>query len=179
MSGRFAHQTTASKGLVVVFIDTDVLSIFAKIQRLSLLFTVFNEDSLNISAAVENELQTGIAKGFDFAQHIMALHSQGRIITYHPTAVDQQFTEALPWTLGSGERESMAICKRLSAIFVSNERRVKHHCRENRIDCVNLSEILRASWERGILMQPDVRKVITEIETKDNLKFRTTDPIFK
>jgi len=25
----------------------------------------------------------------------------------------------------------------------------------------------------------DVRKVIAEIETKDNLKFRTTDPIFK
>ena len=47
------------------------------------------------------------------------------------------------------------------------------------IDCVNLTEILRTLWEREILMQPDVRKVITEIETKDNLKFRTTDPIFK
>ena len=80
---------------------------------------------------------------------------------------------------GSGERQSMAICKRLSAIFVSNERRVKHHCLGNGIDCVNLIEILRALWEHGILMQADVRKVITEIETKDNLKFRTTDPIFK
>ena len=163
----------------MAFIDTDVLSIFSKIQQLPLLFTVFNQDSLNISAAVENELKTGIAKGFDFAQHIMALHSQGRIVTYHPTAVDQRFMATLPWTLGAGERESMAICKRLSAIFVSNERRVKHHCLGNGIDCVNLTEILRALWVHGILMQADVRKVITEIETKDNLKFRTTDPIFK
>ncbi len=163
----------------MVFIDTDVLSIFAKIQQLPLLFTVLNEDPLNISAAVENELQTGVAKGFDFAQDIMAFHSQGRIATYHPIAVDQRFMAALPWTLGSGERESMAICKRLSAIFVGNERRVKHHCLGNGIDCVNLTEILRALWELGILMQADVRKVITEIETKDNLKFRTTDPIFK
>ena len=167
------------RGLVVVFVDTDVLSIFAKIQRLPLLFTVFNEDHLNISTAVENELQTGIAKGFGFAQDVIALHSQGQIVTYHPTAVDQRLTATLPQTLGSGERESMAICKRLNAIFVSNERRVKHHCRENGIDCVNLSEILRTLWKRGILMQADVRKVITEIETKDNLKFRTTDPIFK
>ncbi len=167
------------RDLVVVFVDTDVLSIFAKIQRLPLLFTVFNEDHLNISTTVESELQTGIAKGFDFAQNVIALHSQGKIVTYHPTAVDQRFTATLPKTLGSGERESMAICKRLNAIFVSNERRVKHHCRKNGIDCVNLSEILRALWERGILMQADVRKVISEIETKDNLKFRTTDPIFK
>ena len=163
----------------MVFIDTDVLSIFAKIQRLPLLFSVFNEDPLNISAAVENELQVGVAKGFDFAQDIMVLHSQGRIATYHPTAVDHQFMATLSWTLGSGERESMAICKRLSAIFVSNERRVKHHCRENGIDCVNLAEILRALWELGILPQADVRNIITEIRTKDNLKFRTTDSIFK
>ncbi len=108
----------------MVFVDTDVLSIFAKIQRLSLLFTVFNEDHLNISTAVENELQTGIAKGFDFAKDIIALHSQGQIVTYHPIAIDRQFTATLPRTLGSGERESMAICKRLDAIFVSNERRI-------------------------------------------------------
>ena len=163
----------------MVFIDTDVLSIFAKIQRLPLLFSVFTEDSLNISAAVERELRTGVAKGFDFAQGIMALHSQGRIATYCPTAVDQQFMATLPWTLGLGERESMAICKRLSAIFVSNERRVKHHCRENGVACVNLAEILRALWELGILRQAEVRNIITEIQTKDNLKFRTTDPIFK
>lgn len=105
----------------MVFIDTDVLSIFAKIQRLLLLFAILNEDRLNISAAVEIELQTGVAKGFGFTQDIVALHSQGRIGTYHPTATDQQFMVTLARTLDSGERESIAICKRLNAIFVSNE----------------------------------------------------------
>ena len=42
-----------------------------------------------------------------------------------------------------------------------------------------LAEILRALWELGILPQADVRNIITEIRTKDNLKFRTTDSIFK
>ena len=82
-------------------------------------------------------------------------------------------------SLGSGERESIAICKRLNSIFVSNGRRVKHHCRENGVDCVNLADILRTLWELGILMQADVRKIIAEIEGKDNLKFRATDTIFK
>ena len=85
----------------------------------------------------------------------------------------------LPQTPAMDERESMTICKRLAAVFASNERRVKHHCQANGVRCVNLAEILRALWELKILTQNDVTQIITEIETKDSLKFRTTDPIFK
>ena len=73
----------------------------------------------------------------------------------------------------------MTICKRFNATFASNERRVMHHCQTNGIHCINLVDILRLLWELKILTQTDVRKVITEIETEDRLKFRTTDPIFK
>ena len=162
----------------MVLVDTDILSIFAKIARLPLLFSVFNQDPLHFAAAVETEIRRGVVLGFGFAQNIMTLHAQGRIQTLFPTADDQNFMETLPPTLDSGERESMAICKRLGATFASNERRVKHHCRENGIDCVNLLEILRALWEIGILTQAEVRILITEIEQADNLRFRTTDPIF-
>ena len=163
----------------MVFIDTDVLSVFAKIQRLPLLFTICGENLLNVSAAVEAELRTGVAKGFGFARDIIELHSLGRIRTYHPTTADQQLMATMSPSLGLGERESIAICKRLNSIFVSNERRVKHHCRENGVDCINLAEILRTLWELGILIQADVRNMIAEIEAKDNLKFRAADTIFK
>ncbi|MYK19863.1 hypothetical protein F4055_17130 [Candidatus Poribacteria bacterium] len=163
----------------MVFVDTDVLSIFAKIERLPLLFAVFDQETLNIAYAVENEIKRGISKGFHFSYDITVLQTQGRIRTYHPTSIDQEFMGSLPPTLDPGERESMAICKRLTAIFASNERRVMHYCKANRIDCINLVRILRASWELKILTQTDVRKIITEIEKKDRLKFRTLDPIFK
>ena len=48
----------------MVFIDTDILSIFSKIQRLPLLFAVFGQDVLHIAAAVENEIKVGVSKGF-------------------------------------------------------------------------------------------------------------------
>ncbi len=162
----------------MVFIDTDLLSIFSKIQRLPLLFAVFDQDVLNIAAAVENEIKAGVAKGFTFANSIMELHTQGQIQTYHPISADYEFMGSLPDTLGVGERESMAICKRLSSLFASNERRVMHHCKANGIHCINLDEILRAFWELKILSVSDVRKVVTEIETKDSLKFRSTAAIF-
>ncbi|MCE2399760.1 hypothetical protein J4G08_02605 [Candidatus Poribacteria bacterium] len=163
----------------MVFVDTDVLSIFAKIQRLSLLFAVFHQDQLNIATAVENEIKIASSKGFHFAHEIIELNTQGQIRTHRTTSADQKFMRSLPQTLDAGERESMALCKRLKAILVSNERRVMHHCGANRIDCINLAQILRTLWKLNILTQTDVRQVITEIETKDNLKFRTTEPIFK
>lgn len=163
----------------MVFVDTDVLSIFAKIQNLSLLFEVFHQNELNITAAVENEIKIANSKGFHFTRDIITLKTQEQIHTHHPTSADQEFMDSLPHTLDAGERESMALCKRLTAILASNERRVMHHCNTNHILCINLTQILRALWELNILTQNDVRQVIEEIERKDNLKFRTIEPIFK
>lgn len=162
----------------MVFIDTDILSIFSKIQRLPLLFAVFDQDVLNIAAAVENEIKVGVSKGFPFANAIIELQTQRQIQTYHPITEDENFMVSLPDTLDAGERESMAICKRLTALFASNERRVIHHCQANGIHCTNLNEILRALWELKILPVSDVRMMVTEIEMKDSLKFRSTATIF-
>lgn len=117
----------------MVFVDTDVLSIFAKIQRLPLLFQVFNQESLNIARAVQNEIRRGILKGFQFSRDIMELHTQGLIQTHAPNATDLAFMRSLHASLEAGESESMALCKRFNATFASNERRVMHHCRTNEI----------------------------------------------
>ena len=156
-----------------------MLSIFAKIERLPLLFAVFDQETLNIAEAVENEVKRGVSNGFRFSNDIIALQTQGKIRTYHTTSADQEFMNSLPQTLGGGERESMALCRRFTATFASNERRVMHHCQRNGIHCINLVDILRLLWELQILTQTDVQEVIIGIETRDRLKFRTTEPIFK
>lgn len=162
----------------MVFIDTDILSIFSKIERLPLLYAVFDQEVLNIAVAVENEIKTGISKGFSFPNAIVELITQGRIQTHQPTNTDKKYMDSLPDSLAIGERESMAICKRLAGLFVSNERRVMHHCQENGIPCANLEQILRTLWELEILPVSAVRKVVNEIEMKDSLKFRSTALIF-
>ena len=86
----------------MVFVDTDVLSIFAKIERLTLLFAVFDQETLNIADAVESEVKIGVSKGFHFSDDIITLQTQGRIRTYHPTSVDREFMSSLPQTLDGG-----------------------------------------------------------------------------
>lgn len=81
----------------MVFVDTDVLSIFAKIQRLSLLFAVFHQDQLNIATAVENEIKIANSKEFHFAQDIIALITQGQIRTHRTTSADQNKSLCVPY----------------------------------------------------------------------------------
>ena len=71
----------------MVFVDTDVLSIFAKIQRLPLLFVVFNQERLHIALAVENEVKMGALKGFHVAQDITVLLTQKQIQTHRPLPI--------------------------------------------------------------------------------------------
>ena len=121
----------------MVFVDTDILSIFSKIQRLPLLFAVFEQDILNIAAAVENEIAVGVSKGFPFANALMELQTQGLLQTHHPTTADEEFMFSLPDTLGAGERESMAICKRLTAPQPQFLSQLKRRCRQCEIyNCV-------------------------------------------
>ena len=72
-----------------------VLSIFAKIQQLPLLFAVFNQEDLHIAGAVENEIRIGALKGFHFAQDITALLTQEQIQTHHPLPIDEAFMMSL------------------------------------------------------------------------------------
>ena len=129
--------------------------------------------------AVEIEIRIGVANHSTSHGTSWSCTHRGESGHVNPTALDRQSMATMPPSLGLGERESIAICKRLNSIFVSNERRVKHHCRDYGVDCVNLVEILRALWELGILKQADVRNIIAEIEARDNLKFRAPDTIFK
>ena len=78
----------------MVFVDTDILSIFSKIQRLPLLFAVFQQDILNIATAVENEIAVGVSKGFPFANALMELQTQRLLQTHHPTTAEATIFES-------------------------------------------------------------------------------------
>ncbi len=60
---------------------------------------------------------------------------------------------SLPHTLGSGERESMAVAKERDGIILSNESRVAHDCRQNGMSCLRLPDILRALWVEDVMAE--------------------------
>ena len=160
-----------------MLIDTDVLSTFAKVDRLDLLLKVFNRPQLFVSEGVWREVKRGEERGFAFTQAILKFEKERklRILCIEPE--DLRFRTGLPTSLALGELDSICICKRLGTSLISNERRVKHHCEQNGIQCINLNAILRSLWRLDIMSKDQVKVLMKEMEDKDRMTFKSVDEI--
>lgn len=164
----------------MIFVDTDILSSMAKIGRLPLLFSLLRTTELYIVPSVFGELERSFKLGRQYAKDIFALLTAGQIRVAYLTPEGAAFRDSLPVTLGAGERESIAVARERGGMVVSNESRVAHCCRQYRIPCLRLPDILRALWVEGIVSKEDVQSIINDLRVKDRMQFKTSvlDAIF-
>ncbi len=164
----------------MILADTDVLSALAKIDRLSLLFALFQTPKLQISPGVFREIAHSLSLGRQYAEAILALIAIGQLEVISLTEEEATFCSTLPRSLGSGERESIAIARGRKGTVLSNESRVAHWCRQSQIPCVRLPDILRALWVENIGTKQEVRDIIADLQVRDRMQFKqgTIDAIF-
>lgn len=164
----------------MILADTDILSALAKIARLSLLFILFQKPKLQIAPGVFRELAHSLSLGRQYAEAILSLVSIGQVEVIPLTQEEATFCSSLAHSLGTGERESIAIARGREGTVLSNESRVAHWCRQYQIPCVRLPDILRALWVEEIVSKQEVRDIIADLQVKDRMQFKqvTIDAIF-
>jgi predicted nucleic acid-binding protein len=163
----------------MILVDTNILSSFAKIDRLELLFMVFRQKTLCISPNVFQELKDAKDKRYDFVEPIFDLLQYHKLKLLPMEEDEYLLMLQLPKYLGKGELDSIAICTRRNYSLLSNERKVIKFCEENGIDHFDLNGILNALWMFDIVSKEEVVLIIKEMEEKDNLKIVSKDEIFK
>jgi predicted nucleic acid-binding protein len=156
----------------MILADTDILSALAKIGRLSLLFPLLRTAQLQMAPGVFREVAQSLALRRPYAEAVVALVATGQLQILPLTEAEAAFRDTLSYTLGTGERESIAIARARGGTVLSNEARVAHYCRQYEIPCVRLPEILRALWVEGIVTKQEVEQMITDLQTKDYMRFR-------
>src|SRR5262245_12667662 len=143
----------------MIVADTNILSTFARIWRLGLLFRVAETDAVYLAPAVIKEVKVGLLKGLDFLQPIIDGLDGGR--EFYPldlTQDEKSLVDTLPGSLNAGERESIAICsKRTGGKLLTNDKRARNYCQSNHIPCLDLNLILRRLWRAGHCSKEDVR----------------------
>jgi len=164
----------------MIVADTDVLSAMAKVARLSLLFDLLRVDKLHITPGVVAELEYSLNMGRAYARDVFALLVAGRIEVVYLTADEATSRDALPVSLGRGERESIAVAKERGGAILSNESRVAHLCRQYGIGCLRIPDILRALWVEGVIVDDEVRGIVADLRLKDRMEFKQSvlDAIF-
>ena len=164
----------------MILVDTDILSALAKVDRLSLLFTLLQTTHISIVPGVLAELTYSFTLGRPYAQEVFATIASGQIQVVSLTQQEATFGATLPSTLGAGERESIAVAQKRGGTVLSNESRVVHVCQQSNIPCVRLPDILRALWAESVVSRQEVYTIIADLQVKDRMLFKqaTLDAIF-
>ncbi len=153
----------------MIVVDTSILSTFARIRRVDLLFTATETDSLHLVSGVINEIKLGLQKGLDFLQPIIDdLASGTRFYSVSLTPEEKSLMNTLPGSLNAGERESIAVCiKRAGSKLLTNDKRAHNYCKANRMPSLDLILVLRRLWKARHCTKDEVRSIMTEIEKNE------------
>jgi len=150
----------------MIIADTNILSTFARIGRLDLLFVVSETEIFYLPPSVVKEIKVGLQKGLVFLQPIVdGLIGRKRFDALDLTAEEKSLGDAMPASLNAGERECIAVCvKQSGAKLLTNDKRARNYCQANRIPCLDLKMVLRRLWQANHCAKEEVRALIEEIE---------------
>jgi predicted nucleic acid-binding protein len=155
----------------MILVDTDVLSAFAKIDAIHLLFELFKVDFMSITEGVFKEIRYSADAGYGFAELLIRLVDSQKLQIVHLTAQEKVEAEKLPNSLGVGERESIVALKNRGGILLSNESRVRHYCQYWHLVSLRIPDILRALWIEKVVSKQEVMRIIQELGSRDQMRF--------
>ena len=159
----------------MIIFDTNILSMFAKIDKVDLLLKL--SDEIVLVPEIKRELSVPLEYGKNWPEKILNISK-----TIYPNEKEQRlFEEFLSDTrrLGSGELQALAVCKIRGYIFCSFDRVALNFARKKGIKCMNLHDIFRELLRKDVLTSDDITRLVREIEAKDNVKFKNIGRIFE
>jgi len=149
----------------IVVLDCDLISTFARVNRIDLLEKLFPDDQLVITASAYNELLKVKQYGFDFPDKVM----QGSIgLINIPREESDVFVDFLQdYRIHFGEAEGIAIAKCRNGVFITNDSKAVEFCKEKGVTVLNLKDVLRKIAMEKIINNSEMTKLIRDIEDKD------------
>ena len=161
----------------MILLDSNILSILAKVDRIGLLFAVLG-DELAVSPNVQRELEEGVRAGYQVLQPALDIIRQGRVQVIALTAVEHRQFARIPFGAEKGEADSLAYCLEHGATFLTNDGRAYRRGKALGVNCVLLKAFLRSMWVDGIVSQQEARQLIADLEIKAGMVVRYKDEIF-
>lgn len=142
--------------------DTDILSTFAKINRLDLIKRLFG--TIYITPMIKEELLAPLEYGYKFPLQI--LNDSTAIM---PTEGELSLYSNFRTKLGKGEAEAISIARTRKLSFVTNDKVAQEIAKENGVNIISIQAILKASLEKHFLSQVELFEVIKDMGFKDGL----------
>jgi len=166
-----------SKNTCKMIFDTDILSIFGKISKISLLKKIFQDSDVIITFEVYNELLKAKDAGYDFVDDIL---EQGFKVIQLDQDLILEFKQNKDKlrNIHYGELASILLCKKLNMDFATNDKKAKRFCEENKVVWYDIVDILRLCFLKHIMDERELRDVIRDIEIRDRTYISKKERVF-
>ncbi len=149
-----------------VVIDTDFLSSFLKTDRLDLVRSFFQAESLLVPTAVYRELAvTELLTALTALDWVQVREvDRGRMA---------ELTGNIEFSaLGAGEQEAIALASLLTdSVLLMSDRRAGHHARSLGVNVVNIPAFLLAYRNSGEASVEAIQELVDELQEKDHYGF--------
>lgn len=149
----------------MVIFDTDILSMFAKIDAISLLKQLFAE-KIAITPKIRDEISAPLEYGYTFPSKVI---STIKIVPLSNEALKEYGRLQKNLSLGKGELECIAYCKIEKCIFITNDVKAREFAKRKGVSVISLQAILKVLWKKKIRSKEEVRHLLERIKEADNL----------
>ena len=150
---------------MVIVVDTDILSMFAKIDGVYLLKQLFGDKTV-MSPKIRDEISAPLEYGYTFPLKVLSML---KTVPLSKEAIDAYVRFQGNLNLGKGELEAIAYCKTEKCIFVTNDERARGFAMSEGIQVFSLQAILKALWKKKLKSKGEVKQILERIKTADNL----------
>lgn len=95
-----------------------------------------------------------------YLKSVMDLVEQEKLQILDIAEEDREHITSLPRKIGSGEAESIALCRRLSMVFVTHDRKAANFCDRAEVRCLHFRTLVNILQKRGLLTSEHAQQTL-------------------
>ena len=151
-----------------IIIDTDILSMFAKVGAVDVLGEFLGRERVAMTPAIRNEIAMPMQYGYTFPGEVL---SRIPVVPLtEPVWQEYERLWAMGCSLGKGELEAIAFCRVEGGLFVTNDSAARRFAQDQSVPVISLQAILRGLWLSGIRSKAEVQELLEQIKKADYLE---------
>ena len=148
-------------------IDTDILSIFAKADGLSILCRLLDCEELPITPSVLDELLVPLEYEYDFPRDIL---SRADVVAVTPEEIEGYEHLKLQGRLSTADAEMITICKQRGWLYITMDKVALRTAKAAGVDTADLKVLLEAIKRAKLLDREQLRALIERMEREDRTR---------
>lgn len=151
-----------------IIIDTDILSMFAKVGAVDVLGELLGRERVAMTPAICSEITTPMQYGYTFPSQVLSQISV--VLLTEPVWQEYERLWAMGSSLGKGELEAIAFCRVEGGLFATNDSAARKFAQDQGVPVISLQAILRGLWLSGVRSKAEVQELLEQIKKADYLE---------